>query len=569
MSTCESAVLPDVVEASSGSQVRTTIAAALGTLFEWYDFTLYAALAGVLANNFFNGFDPSIGFFFALLTFGVGFVVRPFGAIVFGRLGDKIGRKRAFMITILIMGVATFAVGLLPTYEMLGMAAPVLLVTLRVLQGLALGGEYGGAVIYVTEHVQKNRRGLGTSFIQMTGTLGFVMALVAIQLVQSVVSRGTFEAWAWRIPFLVSIIMLAVSLRVRLQMHESPVFKRMAEERRLSSAPVLETFGSWKNIKLLAIALVGIGGGMSVVYYNAVTYPLFFLTKTLNVPLASANFIVGCAALSAIPMFWFAGWLSDRLGRKPVILAGFILGLIATFPIFHQIASIANPALTEAQSRTAIIIRTDRANCSFMFNPLGSRMFTSPCDVARQTLSSMSANYVLEDDARSTITEVHVGSRVVGATVAAKFDPANFTGELKLVLAQAGFGVKGDPDRLAQLEIVGLDAILLLAMALGYSPVGVAMAEMFPARIRYTAMSFPYHSSTGWVGGLLPTVAFHDRRGPGRHFRRALVHDRLAHRRHLGHGPVLSGTAGRSGLRRNDPGPKDASKSDRTTKQRQ
>ena len=551
MSTSEPALLPDVVAASSDSQVRSTTAAALGTLFEWYDFTLYAALAGVLANKFFNGFDPSIGFFFALLTFGVGFVVRPFGAIVFGRLGDKIGRKRTFMITILIMGLATFAVGLLPTYGMLGMAAPVLLVTLRVLQGLALGGEYGGAVIYVTEHVQRNRHGFGTSFIQLTGTLGFVMALVAIQLVQSVVSQDAFEAWAWRIPFLVSIIMLGVSLRVRLQMHESPVFKRMAEEQRLSSAPVLETFGSWKNIKLLATALVGIGGGMSVVYYNAVTYRLFFLTKTLNVPLASANFIVGCAALSAIPMFWFAGWLSDRLGRKPVILAGFALGLVATFPIFHQIASIANPALTEAQARTAITIRTDPASCSFMFNPLGTRTFTSPCDVARQTLSAMSANYVLEDDTGSTLTEVHVGSRMVSAAVAADFDQASFMGELKPALAQAGFGVKGDPDRLAQLKIVGLDAVLLFAMALGYSPAGVAMAEMFPARIRYTAMSFPYHFSTGWVGGAASHLRLHNRRRSRQHLRRALVHDQLARRGHRCHGTVLSGTTGRAGLKRN------------------
>ena len=456
----------------------------------------------------FSGLDPTTSYLFSLLTFGVGFVVRPFGAIVFGRLGDKIGRKRTFMITILIMGLSTFAVGLLPTYGALGVVAPIFLVSLRVLQGLALGGEYGGAVIYVTEHVQKNRRGLGTSFIQMTGTLGFVMALGAIQLVQGVVSQAAFEAWAWRVPFLVSIVLLGVSLRVRLQMHESPVFKRMAQEQRLSSAPVREAFGSWQNVKLMSIALVGLGGGISVVYYNAVTYPLFFLTRTLNVSPSSANLIVACAALGAIPMFWFAGWLSDRIGRKPVILAGFILGLVATFPIFRQVAAIANPALAEAQARTTITVRTNPAGCSTMFNPLGTRKFSSPCDVARQTLSAMSANYSMQDDARPAATEVQVGSRIIAADEAAGFDEAGFNATLRSALAEAGFGVPGNPGKLAQLEIVGLIGILLFAMALGYGPSGVAMAEMFPARIRYTAMSFPYHLSTGWVGGLLPTFAF-------------------------------------------------------------
>ena len=335
---------------TSSLHVRTITAAALGTVFEWYEFTLYAAMAGVLAGKFFSGLDPNLSFLFVLLTFGIGFIVRPFGALVFGRLGDQIGRKRTFMITIVIMGLATFAVGLLPTYETAGLIAPVLLVSLRVLQGLALGGEYGGAVIYVTEHVRKDRRGLSTSFIQMTGTLGFLMALLSIQFVQATAGQEAFDAWAWRIPFLISIGLLVISIRIRLQMHESPVFKKMAEEKRLSSAPVRETFGSWKNIKLLAIALIGIGGGMSVVYYNAVLYPLFFLTRTLNVSMPVANLITTVAAFSSIPMIWFAGWLSDRIGRKPVMLAGFALGLVATFPIYEQIARVANPALAAAQA---------------------------------------------------------------------------------------------------------------------------------------------------------------------------------------------------------------------------
>lgn len=491
-----------------GAQVRTVTAAALGTVFEWYEFTLYAAMAGVLAGKFFSGLDPSIGFLFALLTFGIGFIVRPVGALVFGRLGDRIGRKRTFMITIMIMGLATFAVGLLPSYETAGIVAPVLLITLRILQGLALGGEYGGAVIYVTEHVARNRRGLNTSFIQMTGTLGFLMALLSIQLVQAVVTQAMFDAWAWRIPFLISIVLLAVSIKVRLQMHESPVFKKMAEEKRLSTSPVRETFGSWENVRLMAIALIGIGGGMSVVYYNAVLYPLFFLSRTLSVPMPVANLMTTVAALCSIPMIWFAGWLSDRVGRKPVMLAGFLLGAVATFPVFHQIAELANPALAATQANTAVTIRTDGAGCSFMFNPLGNRSFTAPCDVARQVLSGSSVNYERMDRPGSAATEVQVGDRVITVNGPAGFDQAQFTRDLKDALKQAGFGVPGNPDAAAQVKIIGLLLVLLLAMALGYSPVGVAMAEMFPARIRYTAMSFPYHFSSGWIGGLLPTFAF-------------------------------------------------------------
>ena len=491
---------------SETSQTRTIVAAALGTVFEWYEFTLYAAMAGVIAAKFFGGLDPTLSFLFALLTFGVGFVVRPFGALIFGRFGDLVGRKRIFMITLLIMGVATFLVGILPTYETVGVAAPIALLVLRILQGLALGGEYGGAVIYVTEHVAKNRRGFSTSFIQMTGTLGFLFALVVIQIVQAVAGTDAFNAWAWRLPFLLSLVLLGISLRIRLSMHESPVFAKMAEERRLSAAPIRETFGSLHNIKLLAIALIGIGGGMSVVYYTAVTYPLFFLTRTLNVPLSAANVIVGTAAFCAIPMFCFAGWLSDRLGRKPVMLAGFILGLVATFPIFHQMARIANPALMEAQARTKVVIQTDASACSFMFNPLGSRQFTSPCDVARQILSASSVDYTLENRPGDT-TDVRVGTSSISAQ-AEGFDRTRFGDGLRAAVRQAGFGAAANPSLGDQMTIVALLLVLLLAMALGYTPVGVAMAEMFPARIRYTAMSFPYHFSSGWVGGLLPTFAF-------------------------------------------------------------
>lgn len=494
--------------AKSSSHVTTIIAAAIGTVSEWYDFTLYAASAGILAKKFFSGLDPSLSFIFALLTFGVGFVVRPLGAIVFGRLGDQIGRKRTFLITIVIMGIVTFSVGLLPTYAAIGVLAPALLLTLRVIQGLALGGEYGGAVIFITEHVQRNRRGLSTSFIQMTGTLGFLMALISIQLVQAAFGQDAFDDWAWRVPFLVSIVLFVVSIRVRLRMHESPIFKKMAEERRLSAAPVRETFGSLENLKLLAIALVGIGGAMSVVYYNAVTYPLFFLTKTLGVPANSANFIVGLAALFAIPMIWFAGWLSDLLGRKPVMLAGFALGLVATFPVFHQVAEIANPELMEVQRKINVEVLTDGSSCSFMFNPLGNKAYNTACDVARQILADSSVNYTRVDQPALSPTEVRLGARVVAGESGVDFDRSRFAKELAEAVKSSGFSLAANPDIKAQMKIVGLLLILLLAMALGYAPVGVAMAEMFPARIRYTAMSFPYHFSSGWIGGLLPTFAF-------------------------------------------------------------
>jgi MFS family permease len=501
-------VAEDQTDVKRRPQIATVAAASLGSVFEWYEFTLYAAMAGILASKFFSGLESSLSFFFALLTFGVGFVVRPLGALVFGRLGDLVGRKKTFLATLLITGLATFTVGALPTYASAGIVAPVLLVTLRVLQGLALGGEYGGAVIYVTEHVQRKRRGLSTSFIQMTGTLGFLLALVSIQIVRAVAGKDAFDAWAWRVPFLIAIVMLGVALRVRLKMQESPVFKKMAAERSLSQAPVRETFGSLRNLKLLAVALIGIGGGTSVVYYNAVTYPLFFLTKTLAVPMGSANFIVGLAALFAIPMIWFAGWLSDKIGRKPVLLAGFVLGLVTTFPVFHQIAAIANPVLTTAQQKIEISVHTDPATCSLMFNPLGNRTFTSPCDIARQNLTALSVNYSRVDTPASSVTEVHLGDHVISANVAAGYDRSRFTNELMAAARQAGFGVPADPGLQDQIKIVGLLLIVLFAMALGYAPVGVAMAEMFPARIRYTAMSFPYHLATGWIGGLLPTFAF-------------------------------------------------------------
>lgn len=491
----------------SGLQVRTVTAAALGTVFEWYDFTLYGAMASILAAKFFSGLNPSLGFIFALLTFGVGFVVRPIGAIVFGRLGDLVGRKRTFMITIVIMGGATFGVGLLPIYASVGTLAPVLLITLRILQGLALGGEYGGAVIYVTEHVHRSKRGLSTSFIQMTGSLGLIVALVVIQAVQASTTQISFDTWAWRLPFLLSIILLAASVRIRQRMHESPVFKKMQEEKRLSTSPVRETFGTVANLKQLAVALFGLGSAMAVIVYNALFYPLFFLTQTLKLPSATANLLTMAATVLCIPLFCLAGWLSDRFGRKPVVLTGFVLAIATTFPIFHEIAHLANPALEAAQVSAPVSVQTVPGGCSFMFNPIGSRRFTSPCDVGRQVLSAASVTYTTAEIAGAAKTVVHIGDRTI-ATAVDGFDQGQFTHDLGDALKQAGYGAAASPGGMQQIEIIGLLLLLLFCMTLGYGPVAVAMAEMFPARIRYTAMSFPYHFASGWIGGLLPTFSF-------------------------------------------------------------
>jgi MFS family permease len=494
---------------------RVIAAASLGTVFEWYDFTLYGALATVIAKKFFAGVDPTTAFVFALLTFGVGFIMRPVGAVIFGRVGDSIGRKKTFLVTIILMGFATVGVGCLPGYASLGVAAPILLISLRMIQGLALGGEYGGAATYVAEHSPKHRRGFNTSWISSTGTVGLLMAF-AIVLVVRLFTGDKFDDWGWRIPFVFSIVLLALSLKIRLNMHESPAFELLKNSKAgVSKSPLRDTFLDWTNVKRLLVALFAICGGMTCVYYTAVLYPTFFLTQTLKVDPQVANGVVTLATLTAIPMFMAAGWLCDRFGRKPVLLVGFLLTAVTLFPIFHAITRYANPALASAQATNPIVVDVDESECSFLFNPIGTRHFTSSCDLAKQALSAAGVSYELRSAPSGTVTTVHVGNSVVqsfsGQNISASDlsqKNVKFQKDLRAALDGATYPTKAEVTSFNKPAVFILLVVLLAYMALTLVPTAPALVELFPTRIRYTSMSFPYHFASGWVGGLLPTFSF-------------------------------------------------------------
>lgn len=496
------------------STLKVIAAASLGTVFEWYEFTLYGALASVIALNFFSGLDTATGFIFALLTFAVGFVMRPVGAVVFGRIGDRIGRKKTFLITIVIMGISTVAVGLLPTYEYAGIIAPSLLIALRMLQGLALGGEYGGAATYVSEHSTNRQRGLNTAWISATGTLGLLLAFGVI-LACRYISGDDFNTWGWRIPFLFSLVLLGISISVRMGMEESPAFKKMKAEKRLSKSPLRETFLDKANLRRLVIALFGICGGMTCAYYIAVLYPTFFMTQNLKVDPQQANTTLTLALMTALPMFLLAGWLCDRLGRKPVLLAGFLMSALSIFPIYKGVALYANPDLMAAEQRTPVTLVTDTSQCSFMFNPTGTRTFSSPCDVAKQALSATGISYETQSLPGQAHAVIKVGSAqlvsegTVGLDAAvAKDRMGALKSSLQSQLDQAGYPLKADPEKFQRGKVFLLLMALVFCGVISLTPVAPMLVEMFPARIRYTSMSFPYHFASGWIGGLLPTIAF-------------------------------------------------------------
>ncbi|MBD9609296.1 MFS family permease [Pseudomonas sp. PvR086] len=494
---------------------KVIFASSLGTVFEWYDFYLYGSLAAIIAKHFFAGVNETTSFIFALLAFAAGFAVRPFGAIVFGRLGDMIGRKHTFLITIVIMGVSTAVVGFLPGYETIGVAAPVILISLRLMQGLALGGEYGGAATYVAEHAPKGKRGYFTSWIQTTATLGLFLSLLVILACRTLLGTEAFEAWGWRIPFLVSILLLIVSVYIRLQLAESPVFKKMKEEGKSSKAPLTESFARWDNLKIVIMALLGGTAGQAVVWYTGQFYALFFLLQTLKIDPQTANFLIAGSLLIGTPFFILFGSLSDRIGRKGIIMAGCILAAVTYFPIFHALTEFGNPDVFAAQAKNPVTVVADPGQCSFQFDPVGKAKFTSSCDLAKTVLAKKAIPYKNEKAAPGAVAQVRIGDKVIPSfegtgMPAADFKTHNdaFVATLGTALKDAGYPEKADPAKTNYPMVLLLLTILVIYVTMVYGPIAAWLVELFPARIRYTSMSLPYHIGNGWFGGFLPTVAF-------------------------------------------------------------
>jgi MFS family permease len=496
----------------TGDEKRVIFASSLGTVFEWYDFYLAGSLAAYISKSFFSGINPTAAFIFTLLGFAAGFAVRPFGALVFGRLGDMVGRKYTFLITIMIMGLSTFIVGFLPGYASIGFASPVIFIAMRLLQGLALGGEYGGAATYVAEHAPAHRRGYYTSWIQTTATLGLFLSLLVILGVRTAMGEASFGAWGWRIPFLASLILLGISVWIRLQLSESPAFERIKAEGKTSKAPLTESFGQWKNLKIVILALIGLTAGQAVVWYTGQFYALFFLTQTLKVDGASANILIALALLIGTPFFVFFGSLSDRIGRKPVIMVGCLIAALTYFPLFKALTHYANPALEAAEQKAPIVVIANPDECSFQFNPVGTAKFTSSCDIAKGALAKSGLNYENVAAPAGTQAQIKVGDAVVntydGKAADAKDQAKAFEKTLSGTLKGAGYPAKADPSRLNWPMTVAILALLVIYVTMVYGPIAAMLVEMFPTRIRYTSMSLPYHIGNGWFGGFLPATAF-------------------------------------------------------------
>ncbi|MBW0000764.1 MAG: MHS family MFS transporter [Verrucomicrobia bacterium] len=494
------------------------LASSLGTIFEWYDFYLYGSLAAIIGKQFFSGLDPTSQFIFALLAFAAGFAVRPFGALVFGRIGDLVGRKYTFLITILCMGASTFVVGLLPAYQAIGVAAPVLLIALRLLQGLALGGEYGGAATYVAEHAPQGKRGFYTSWIQTTATVGLFFSLLVILWVRTWMGEEQFGLWGWRIPFLVSIILLGISVYIRLKLNESPVFAEMKAQGRGSKAPLSESFGRWSNLRIVLLALLGLTAGQAVVWYTGQFYALYFLTQTLKVDGPTANILIAASLLIGTPFFIIFGALSDRVGRKPIIMLGCLLAVLTYFPLFKAITHYSNPALEAAQTKSPVIVTADPQTAHFQFelfaNP-NKPNFTSSADIATAALARASVSYSIDPAPPGTVASVKVGDKVIPSFEGGPLSPADFkarnaafTKELGGAIKQAGYPDKADKAQLNGPVVILLLTVLVIYVTLVYGPIAAALVELFPTRIRYTSMSLPYHIGNGWFGGFLPTIAF-------------------------------------------------------------
>jgi len=499
--------------AMTGAEKKVIFASSLGTVFEWYDFYLAGSLAAEIGANFFAGANAAAQLIFTLLAFAAGFAVRPFGAIIFGRLGDMVGRKYTFLMTILIMGLSTFVVGLLPNFNSIGIYAPVLFISLRLLQGLALGGEYGGAATYVAEHAPQGRRGYYTSFIQTTATLGLFISLLVILAVRYSMSPDDFKAWGWRVPFLVSILLLAVSVWIRLQLSESPLFTKMKSEGKNSKAPLTESFGQWKNLKIVIIALVGLTMGQAVVWYAGQFYASIYLKSVLKIDGQTADLLIAAALAVGTPFFLIFGWLSDKIGRKPIVLGGMLLAVVTYFPIFHALNEFGNPALFEAQSANPVTVTVNAADCSVQFNPVGAGVvaFTSPCDVATAALTARAVPYTKvagpAGEASVTIGTSAPIPAYDGKAADAKDKAAAFTKALTEGLTAAKYPAKADPARINYPVVFLLLVVLMIYVTMVYGPIAALLVELFPTRIRYTSMSLPYHLGNGWFGGFLPASA--------------------------------------------------------------
>jgi len=497
---------------------RVIFASSLGTVFEWYDFYLYGALSAIISRQFFSGVNETTGFIFALLAFAAGFFVRPFGALVFGRLGDLVGRKHTFLVTIVLMGVATAGVGLLPSYEAIGVTAPILLIILRLLQGLALGGEYGGAATYVAEHAPEGRRGLYTSWIQTTATLGLFLSLLVI-LGCRLAFGPQFEEWGWRVPFLLSIVLLGISVYIRLQLEESPAFVQIRAEGKLAKQPLKEAFGNRANLRLVVLALLGATAGQAVVWYGGQFYALFFLEKTLQVDSAAANLIIAAALLIGTPFFIVFGAWSDRIGRKPLVLGGCVLAALTYFPTFKAITHFANPALERAVAEAPVRVLADPADCSLQFDPVGKSAFRTSCDIAKTALARAGVPYSNEAAPAGSVAQVLIGSGNEAKTVASfagstlaeaefKSSAGEFNAALRSALDTAGYPARADMSQVNYPMVVLLCAWLVLLVTMVYGPIAAWLVELFPTRIRYTSMSLPYHLGNGWFGGFLPVTSF-------------------------------------------------------------
>ena len=500
------------ITATAGGNVRTggmtaeerkvIFASSLGTVFEWYDFYIYGTLGAFLAKYFFSNVPPAVGFIFALLAFAAGFAVRPFGALIFGRLGDMIGRKYTFLITMTLMGVGTFFIGLLPGYDTWGLAAPIVLIALRLVQGLALGGEYGGAAIYVAEHAPQNKRGYYTSWIQTTATLGLFMALLLILGIRNWMGEDKFGDWGWRIPFLASGVLLLISIWIRLSLNESPIFQRMKEEGKTSKRPLSEAFGEWSNAKIAILALLGATAGEAVVWYGGQFYALFFLTQTLKVPGSTAQILIVTALALGTPFFIIFGWLSDKIGRKPIIMAGFLLAAVTYFPIFKGITHFANPKLEAALNAAPVVVISDPSECSFQFKATGTEKFTTGCDTAKSALVNLSVNYTNQEAPKGTPAQVKVGEQTLTATA------ADFAKSLAAAIKAHGYPASADPNEINFVMTTLLLWILVVYVTLVYAPIAAWLVELFPSRIRYSGLSLPYHIGNGWFGGFLPATVF-------------------------------------------------------------